>query len=228
MKITKVLDTDIVDVFKLGKELLNFYNLMTARNDDFVDRISNYVISTIVEEATSGYFIETDDGKRIGVIIYSVPGDRKLFSIDQINIEYQAVFLKRYVETSNLTNNEKMIVIKEMDIVNGFNFLAEKYEILTQNRAEIKLLYIEPEYRGRYLSKPLFSFFLEDIRGKGFTNFFLFTTTEYNFHFYDKIKMRNLETIIYTKVNCPEFLKYKITLPLKCMIYFGSIKEINL
>lgn len=217
---------DFNHVLDLGKDLLNFDNFLVRRNDDFNNELSRFVISSIVEHSTNGYFLETDDGKKIGMIVYSIPNNKKIFTPEQITEHGSEQDLRKYILEKNLSDNEKMIVLKEMDVVNGFNYLSEKYNILIQNKAEINLLYIRPEYRGRYLSKFLFKYFLDDLKMNKCSNFYLFTTTEFNFHFYDKLRMKNLETIIYTKTNCPEFLKYKLILPYKCMLYFGSINEV--
>ncbi|MDE6429314.1 MAG: hypothetical protein K2K18_02240, partial [Malacoplasma sp.] len=67
-----------------------------------------------------------------------------------------------------------------------------------------------------------------DLQKVFINDFYLYTTSEHNFRFYEKINMKCFETIIYDNNTSPEYLKYKFKIPYKAFIYFGNRNEIIL
>ncbi|MDE5767650.1 MAG: hypothetical protein K2H56_03800 [Malacoplasma sp.] len=228
MEIVEIKEKDYSKVIELTKQLLNFDYLLSKENEKFNDALSTFVTSTIVKDATNGAFIETLDGKKIGMMIYKIPTNPKLFSSVLTDFQTNLNVFQKYIRDFGITNNEKIIINKEIDVANSFRYLANQYEEFIYNKAEIDLLWIHPQHRGKYLSKSLFKKFFDDLQKSFIDDFYLYTTSEHNFRFYEKINMQSFETIVYDNRSSPEYLKYKFKIPYKAFIYFGNRYEILL
>lgn len=226
MRLTEITEKDYQDVIVLAKEIYNFDYLLTEKNDEFNLALSKFVTSTISRNTTHGSFIETDSGKRIGMMTYSIPGFKLLFSSLDTDYETNLNIFKKYLRDNRITNNQKLIIKKEIDVARSFEVLFNEYQGLLQNKVEIKLLYVSPEYRGKSLSKILFRQFSNDLLKSIYDGFYLFTTTEHNYKFYEKLKLKGLEAIIYDNNTSPEFLQYKFKLPYKALVYMGNRAEL--
>ncbi|BAC44540.1 GNAT family N-acetyltransferase [Malacoplasma penetrans] len=225
MRIVEITEKDYDDVVLLAKEIFDFDYLLTKRNDEFNMALSRFVTSTIVKNATGGYFIENDEGKKIAMLNYGIPNDKPIFSLMETDFGINLNIFKKYIRDYTITQNEKLIINKEIDIARSFEILYQQYESLLQNKAEIKLLYVAPEYRGKSLSKILIRKFYDDLTRTPYDSFYLFTTTEHNYKFYEKLKMKALDLIVYDNNNAPEYFKYKFKLPYKSIVYMGNKKE---
>lgn len=228
MKIIEIKEKDYSKVIELAKELLNFDYLLSKENEKFNNALSTFVTSTIVKDATNGAFIQTGDGQKIGMMIYKIPNNQKLFPSLLTDFQTNLDVFKKYIRDFGITNNEKIILNKEIDVANAFKYLSKQYEEFIYYKAEIDLLWIHPKHRGKYLSKSLFKKFFDDLDKVFVEDFYLYTTSEHNFRFYEKINMQCFETTVYDNKTSPEYLKYKFKIPYKAFVYFGNKNEIIL
>ncbi|MDE5545148.1 MAG: hypothetical protein K2I76_00845, partial [Malacoplasma sp.] len=119
MEIVEIKEKDYQKVVELTKELLNFNFLLSRENEGFNNSLSTFVASTIVKDATNGAFIETIDGKKIGMIIYKIPNNPKLFSSLVTDFQTNLNVFQKYIRDFGVSNNEKIIINKEIDVANA-------------------------------------------------------------------------------------------------------------
>lgn len=228
MKLEKITSWSYLDVLKLAKELLNHDYFLTKENIDLVNVLGDYVSAHILSKATHGYFILDAEDQKIGILLFKIPNKERLYNEYNSTIDLSGWELKKYLWKNILQPIESQLIKFEIDTLKNSMELYNDCKMLTQNKAEILLLYIREDYRGKGISKSLFGAFFEDLQRNNMKYFYLYTTSFFNTGFYDFLKLQRLEKTIYDESNCPSFLKLKLKLPYTGYIYLGNIREIEL